>query len=131
MKLQNVLKASFTLSCARCHKGKLLKYHPYNFKKLGETHQNCSHCGLRFSREPGFFFGSAYVSYMLTVAIGTAVVVIGALLKYFLLTSIGWYTILIVVILALIFLFPLSYAASRAMWLSFFVPYNPDKRGAD
>jgi uncharacterized protein (DUF983 family) len=131
MKISKILKATFGLLCARCHKGKLLRFHPYNLKKLGDTNRVCSNCGLRFSREPGFFFGSAYVSYMLTVAIGAAVVVIGALLREFVSPSLGWYTILAALILVLVLLFPLVYVWARAMWLAFFVPYAPEKRGED
>lgn len=131
MKIARILKATFTLSCARCHEGKLLRFHPYNLKKLGDTNRTCSNCGLRFSREPGFFFGSSYVSYMLTVAIGAAVVVIGALLREFALPELGWYTILGALIAVLVALFPLVYVRARAMWLSFFVPFNPEKRGED
>ena len=131
MKIGKILKATFGLTCSRCHQGKLIKYHPYNFKKLGETHTACSHCGLRFSREPGFFFGSSYVSYMLTVALGTAVVVIGALLRSFVWPELSWYSILLAVVVTLIVLFPLVFAWARAMWLAFFVPYAPEKRGED
>ena len=131
MKIARILKATFTLSCARCHQGKLLNYHPYNLKKLGETNRTCSHCGLRFSREPGFFFGSSYVSYMLTVAIGTAVVVIGALLRNFVWPDLSWYAILGALIVVLILLFPMVYVWARAMWIAFFVPYDPEKRGED
>lgn len=131
MKIIKILKATFGLLCARCHKGKLLRFHPYNLKQLGDTNRTCSHCGLRFSREPGFFFGSAYVSYMLTVAIGAAVVVIGALLRYFAWPALGWYSILGALILVLIALFPLVYVWARAMWLAFFVSYAPEKRGED
>lgn len=36
-------------------------------------HDRCSHCGLRFNREPGYFLGAMYISY------GIALVLISAL----------------------------------------------------
>jgi hypothetical protein len=32
-------------------------------------HKNCPHCGVSFEREPGFFLGSIYINYGLTVLI--------------------------------------------------------------
>ncbi|BDD10537.1 hypothetical protein FUAX_29690 [Fulvitalea axinellae] len=32
-------------------------------------HHTCPECGLRFEREPGFFFGAMYISYAFNVAI--------------------------------------------------------------
>ena len=38
-------------------------------------HKECAACGEDFEREPGFYFGAAYVSYALTVALWVAVLV--------------------------------------------------------
>ena len=35
----------------------------------GGMYENCSHCGLKYERENGFFFGAMYVSYAVSVAI--------------------------------------------------------------
>jgi hypothetical protein len=34
-------------------------------------HRECPHCGVTFEREPGFFLGSIYINYGLTVLVVT------------------------------------------------------------
>lgn len=129
MSVGKIVKSTLSLTCPRCHEGKVLKSSPYDFKNLGEVNTHCSHCGLKYSREPGFFFGAAYVSYAITIAFATAVVVLGALAKYLLWAEITWYQILAAVVIVLVLLFPLAYALSRVLWINFFVKYDPEKRG--
>lgn len=55
--------------CPKCGEGKVFKRkgNPL-LLQMPKMHQNCSVCGHKFEREPGYFFGSMYVSYGLTVA---------------------------------------------------------------
>lgn len=48
------------LACPRCGRGRL-------FRGLFRMHAACGHCGLPFSREPGFYLGSIYINYGVTV----------------------------------------------------------------
>ena len=83
----------------------------------------CEYCGLKYAKEPGFFFGAAYVSYALTVAFAVALYVLSILL----IPSLGWQVHLGVVIGGLVLLFPISHAFSRSIWLNFFYSYKPEK----
>lgn len=123
--LYSILK----LKCPRCQEGDVLESGVYNLKKLGHTNTTCSNCGLKYSREPGFFYGAAYVSYALTVAFGTATAVIFALLRPFLFPELNFIWLIPVIIAVLIFLFPLAFALARVIWLNLFVKYNPIARG--
>ncbi|MEY3416868.1 MAG: hypothetical protein RL060_979 [Bacteroidota bacterium] len=50
--------------CPQCHEGNLFKTsNPYQLKKMLAMHQKCTHCGLYFEQEPGFWTGAMYVSY--------------------------------------------------------------------
>jgi len=82
----------------------------------------CSHCKQSFDPEPGFYFGSMFVSY----GINTALFLISwvALLliypDYTLTLLLGILTA--VVILSL----PLSFRWSRSIWLALFVRFDPN-----
>lgn len=115
-KLFSILK----LRCPACHEGKLFHHRLYNFKKVGQMEGVCESCGLKYSKEPGFFFGAAYVSYGITVAFAVAFYVLSILI----IPQFGWQAHLSVVVGALIGLFPVSHALSRSIWLNLFYSYQ-------
>lgn len=41
------------------------------FSGLFRMNETCSHCGLKYEREPGFFLGSIYVNYGVTAVLIT------------------------------------------------------------
>lgn len=88
--------------------------------------KTCPVCGQTTEREVGFYYGTSYVSYALTVAISVA-------------TLVAWWVIiglsvddnrflywLISNAVLLILLQPWLMRVSRSMWLSWFVKYDPD-----
>jgi uncharacterized protein (DUF983 family) len=54
------LSRGFALRCPRCGRGAL-------FRNLFVMHRRCGHCGFVYERAPGFFLGSAYINYGITV----------------------------------------------------------------
>ena len=66
------LYSVFRMKCPRCHEGDFFISHPYNLKKAGDIHENCPNCGLKYSKEPGFYYGAMYVSYALGVGLFVA-----------------------------------------------------------
>jgi uncharacterized protein (DUF983 family) len=50
------------LACPRCGHGRL-------FSGFFRMHEACGRCGLSFAREPGFYLGSIYVNYGVTVIV--------------------------------------------------------------
>ena len=89
-------------------------------------HQDCPLCGQPFELEVGFYYGTSYVSYALTVAISVATFV-----AYWVLIGISindnslfiWLGVNIAVLIATM---PYIMRLSRTMWLSFFVRYDKD-----
>lgn len=85
----------------------------------------CPECGQRTDIEVGFYYGAAYVSYALTVAISVA-----SFIAWYIFVGIssddnrifGW---LIFNGLLLLILQPWLMRIARTIWLSFFVKYNP------
>ena len=48
--------------CPRCQSGAI-------FQGRIAVHEHCPVCGLKYEREPGYFLGAMYVSYLLVVPI--------------------------------------------------------------
>ena len=80
MKIVNISYSTLANKCPRCHQGEVFKEkNPYKLNKMFSLHETCSHCQLKYEREPSFFYGAMYVSYALNVALSVAVFVISYL----------------------------------------------------
>lgn len=60
------ISAIINAKCPKCRRGKIFSGSAYGFN-LQKTNVNCSHCGMRFEIEPGYFYGAMYVSYVFVV----------------------------------------------------------------
>ena len=113
--------------CPRCREGHLFKSHnAYAFKhhEYIKMHDRCPECGQPTELEVGFYYGTSYVSYALTVAFSVA-------------TFIAWWVLLGISIydnslfwwlgvnaVLLVILQPVFMRLSRTLWLSWFVKYD-------
>lgn len=89
-----------------------------------KMHEYCPACAQRMELETGFYYGTGYVSYALSVAFSGFTFFAWWLLIGFSLEDnrlFGWIAINAVLLLILQ---PWLMRVSRAMWLSFFVKYN-------
>ena len=114
----------FKMKCPRCHEGEFFISHPYDLKKAGDIHQNCSNCGLKYSKEPGFYYGAMYVSY----ALGDHLFVTlwTSFNLFFPAASSG---IQIATIISLtILLTPYLYALSKIIWANLFIKYERNRK---
>jgi uncharacterized protein (DUF983 family) len=118
------LYSIFKMKCPRCHEGDFFVSQPYDLKHAGDIHKNCSHCGLKYSKEPGFYYGAMYVSYALAVALFVTLWV--SMNLFFSGIGIG-YQIFIIIFLTLI-LSPYLYALSKIIWANFFIKYDRTKQ---
>lgn len=123
----NYFWSMLSMNCPRCRRGKLFKnYSAYNFKHTFDMHDRCEICKQKYDMEPGFWYGTGYVSYALTVAISVA-------------TFIAWWVLIGVSIndnrvfwwlglnaLLLVALQPWIMRLSRTIYLYFFVRYDED-----
>nr|WP_293839406.1 DUF983 domain-containing protein [uncultured Arsenicibacter sp.] len=106
--------------CPRCHEGDFFVKSSAFTRKFDEMHTHCPHCHLSLIPEPGFYWGSMFVSY----AFYTAFTVIAFLV------SVVWLNVdvdyfLIGLVPALIVLTPYFFRLARRTWLTFFVSYKP------
>jgi uncharacterized protein (DUF983 family) len=111
------------MRCPRCHEGGLFQTNKYyHFKAFMGMDSHCSHCNLRFEREPGFFLGSMYISYALNVAVFVNFFLADVL--FFKIKSTYVFIAIYVLIVALSF--SLIYRLARSIWIHIFVKFEPD-----
>lgn len=74
------IKKILTNKCPNCGEGHIYsdKNIYFNFSN-NKMHKECSECGYKFEKEPGFFFGAMYISYALSIAESVGVFIISQL----------------------------------------------------
>jgi uncharacterized protein (DUF983 family) len=110
------------MRCPKCQEGDFMVSHAYDLSKVGEIHEHCNVCGLKYSKEPGFYYGAMYVAYALGVALFVTLWVSFNL--FFDHVSIGWQ--IGIIIFATILLAPYLYALSKIIWANMFIKYDKD-----
>ncbi len=128
-KIQQVsaFQAAMHAKCPRCREGDLFTGKAYGLKvqKMNET---CAHCGLRFEREPGYFYVAMFVSYAFVVA-----ELVTACVGLYLFTGYmegPWPYLITAFVVALLFA-PFNYRYSRVILLHWLTPglhYQPGKK---
>jgi hypothetical protein len=115
------------MRCPRCRRGKLFtNNNPWRLKKVFSMHKECPVCGQPPELEPGFWYGTGYVSYALGVAFSVA-------------TFVAWYVLIGMSVedkrffwwmginaVLLVVLQPWLMRFSRTLYLYFFVRYDKD-----
>ncbi|MGI8952031.1 MAG: DUF983 domain-containing protein [Chitinophagaceae bacterium] len=115
--------------CPRCREGHLfISKNPYKFKngEYMKMYDRCPVCGQPTDIEVGFYYGTSYVSYLLTVVFSAISFVAWWLILGFSIDDnrIFWWLGLNAFVLIL--LLPLFMRMSRSLWISWFVKYDPD-----
>jgi len=116
-----------TNHCPHCREGKIfIKDNAYDFKNNLKMHETCPVCKQPTEIEVGFYYGTSYISYLLTVALSAVTFILWWI---FIGISIDDDRVLywLAINSALIIIIqPLLMRLSRTLWLSFFVRYDPD-----
>jgi len=118
----------FHLKCPRCRRGDLF-VHPHPYKKLNlnymlEMHKECSVCKQVFELETGFWYGTGYVSYGITVAFSAFTFLFWWLTIGFSFDDNRLLYWVIANAVITILLQPFFMRVSRFIFLNFFVKYN-------
>ena len=117
-----------TMRCPRCRRGPMFTdsnpYRKLSLKHIFDMPEHCPECGQKYDLEPGFWYGTGYVSYALAVAVSATtfvawLVLIGVStddnrIFYWL----GFNTIVLVVVQ------PWLMRLSRVIYMRFFVRYD-------
>lgn len=118
------LYSVFKMKCPRCQEGDFFVSHPYDLSKAGDTHKNCPKCNLKYSKEPGFYYGAMYVSYALGVAL---FVTLWATFSWFF-PSVNVGVQILVICLASVILAPYFYALSKIIWANLFIRFKDEEQ---
>ncbi len=127
----NFFWSMLTMKCPRCRRGHMfLNNNPWNLKKTLKMHEKCPECSQPFELEVGFWYGTGYVSYALTVIMSAA-------------SFVGWWVLiglstednrlfwwLGINSVVLIVLQPWIMRLSRVIYLYFFVGYDADYKNS-
>jgi uncharacterized protein (DUF983 family) len=112
--------------CPRCREGKLfVTDNPYDLKNNMKMHEYCPTCNQRTEIEVGFYYGTSYVSYALTVAFSVATFIAWWVLIGFSLYDNRLFYWLGINAVAMLVLQPVFMRLSRTLWLSWFVRFDP------
>lgn len=123
----NYFWSVLTNRCPRCRQGKIyVTDNAYDLKNNMKMNEKCPVCGQLTEIEVGFYYGTSYVSYALTVAYSVATFVAWWVLLGFSLYNNSIFYWLIFNGVTLILLQPIFMRLSRSLWLSWFVKYDPD-----
>lgn len=115
------------MRCPRCRHGAMFNNrNPWRLSKVFDMPRKCTVCGQPFELEVGFWYGTGYVSYALSVAFSVA-----SFVAWFVLIGMStkdnrffvWLTLNVVL---LVVLQPWIMRLSRVIYLNFFVKYNPN-----
>ena len=124
----NFLWSMITMRCPRCRRGEMFKNtRPYKKLKLSyilDMYDTCPVCSQKFDLEPGFWYGTGYISYGLFILFSAVTFILWWI---FIGISVDdnrvlfWLLINSVVI---IILQPWFMRLSRVVYLNIFVKYN-------
>ena len=113
--------------CPRCREGKLFK-NPVSLrmKKNMEMYDHCPVCDQVTDIEVGFYYGTGYVSYLIAIFLTVISCLIWFLTIGFSFKDKRFVIWIVCNSVFLLALQPWMMRFSRSLWLSFFVPYDPD-----
>lgn len=117
----------FACKCPRCRKGNMFIYrNPWNLRNTMKMNDRCPVCDQPLNMEVGFYFGSSYISYALTVALSAATFIAYWVFIRFPFSENHIFFWLGFNAAFLLFMQPYLMRIARTGWLAFFVRYDPD-----
>jgi uncharacterized protein (DUF983 family) len=122
---QSSFNAFISQKCPRCHAGPVFK-HPTFSLKFAKMYDNCPVCDQKYEIEPGFFWGSMYISYFMTVIIGFGV----AFADFQVVQNPPVLQVIACICIALLVMSPVSFRYSRMIMLYSFASIKFDPHAA-
>ncbi len=112
--------------CTRCRKGNIFRYsNAYDLKNMLKMYDNCPECGQPLEPEVGFYYGTGFVSYGLSVIICVVSFIVWVITVGISLDDSRLFWWIGVNALLLIVIQPLLMRLSRTIWLAIFIHYDP------
>ncbi|MCI5081549.1 MAG: DUF983 domain-containing protein [Saprospiraceae bacterium] len=114
--------AILNLKCPTCHSEDLFETATFSFNKPFEMRERCPHCNQDFWPEPGYYYGSMFLSYIFTGFFCLGFV-------FFFHWGLGWSTeasfALLIAVCAVIFVY--VFRVARSLWININFGYKPEK----
>ncbi|RYE22037.1 MAG: DUF983 domain-containing protein [Sphingobacteriales bacterium] len=121
----NLLLSVLANRCPRCRSGKLFtNANPYHFKTTMRMPDHCPVCHQRYELQTGFYFGTGYVSYGISVMLLSFIFIAWALTIGLSYKDDSIFWCLGVATAVLIILQPVIQRMARSIWIAFFVRYD-------
>ena len=132
MEKPNFLWSIVTMKCPRCRRGPMFTQpNPWKLKKTLQMPGKCPECGQPFELEVGFWYGTGYVSYGLSLAFSVATFIAWWLLVGLSTQDYRFFIWMGLNGLLLVVMQPWIMRLSRVVYLYFFVPYDPDYKSTE
>ncbi len=124
-----LLKSIVTNKCPHCRKGDLFTDpNPYHLKTTMRMPERCSVCGQQFELQTGFYFGTGYVSYGISVLFIILFFIAWHLTLHLSLQDNSIFWCMGTASLILVLLQPPLQRLARSIWIACFVYYDPNYR---
>lgn len=124
------LSSLLAMKCPRCRRGAMFNdkrtYRRISLSHIFNMPEKCSVCGQPFEMEPGFWYGTGYVSYALAIAICVSTFVAWVVLVGISYKDNRIFYWLILNSLLLLLLQPYLMRLSRVIYIRFFVKYDEE-----
>lgn len=119
---KGLLPSILKMKCPKCREGQMFKKKSlYTIKGIFDMPEECEVCGQKMEIEPGFYYGTGYVSYGLCVALSVTYFIIYAVLFGVSVEDNSLFYFLGSDIALMIILMPLIMRYSRVIYLYMFV----------
>jgi uncharacterized protein (DUF983 family) len=119
-----------TMKCPRCRRGPMFKdsnaYRKLTLSHIFEMPDHCPVCNQKYNLELGFWYGTAYVSYALAVALSVSTFVAWLVLIGVSTEDNRIFYWLVINAILLVVLQPWLMRLSRVVYIRFFIRYDKD-----
>lgn len=120
LKKGSKLFSIWNMKCPRCNEGDLFETGSFSFQKPFDMPKRCPACNQNYMPEPGFYYGSMFISYILT---GWFSLFFAMFFHWILDWGLFSTFALLIFILGIFFVWIFRF--SRSIWISVNVKYNP------
>lgn len=108
-------RALLSGKCPACREGMIFRHPLSQVRHFADMNKECPVCGAGFEPEPGFYFGSMFITYAFNVVL---VILCGVSLYYF--WDLPEWAYLVLIFLLTVVALPFSFRLSRILWLYWF-----------
>lgn len=111
----------FYLKCPRCHEGEMFESGSYSFVKPFDMLERCPKCDLNYFPEPGYYYGSMFISYIWTAFF--CLFFMGIFFFWLGIDqNVAWGMLISFMLINFVYIFRIS----RLMWININVKYDPN-----